>query len=119
MLFGLGVVLCCAGLVILMLSRNSSIHSLTLGIAGGPLGLLPKMVPFVRALPQHIVSTTEQFYYVKKSTRFVILYSNLKFSMQPLRFFDIINPRRKENLLSHKFYYQTPSLDMPRGVFSY
>ena len=58
MLFGLGVVLCCAGLVILMLSRNSSIHSLTLGI-GGPLGLLPKMVPFVRALPQHIVSTTE------------------------------------------------------------
>ena len=36
MLFGLGVVLCCAGLVILMLSRNSSLHSLTKYIGGPP-----------------------------------------------------------------------------------
>ena len=39
------------------------------------------------------------FCYVKKNPkRFVILYSNKKISTQPLTFFDLIKPRRKEHL---------------------
>ena len=43
------------------------------------------------------IITKDGFYYVKK---FVILYSNRKFSIQPLSFFDIIEPRWKEDLPS-------------------
>ena len=42
--------------------------------------------------------------------RLVILYSNQKFSSQPLTFFDAIKPRRREYLPSHELFYQTPSL---------
>ena len=45
--------------------------------------------------------------------RFVISYSHGKINMQPLLFFDIIKPRRKEHRYEvNKSIYQSPSLGL-------
>ena len=57
------------------------------------------------------------FYYFKKSNMFVVLYSLQSFSMQPLAFFDMIKPRRKEYLMSQKFILPEPIFRQMKWFF--
>ena len=51
------------------------------------------------------------FHYFKKSNMFVVLYSLRRFSLQPLAFFYMIKPRRKEFLLSQWIILSDPDFN--------